>query len=258
MADPASLAFPDTDMPMRSPRLRQAPLPLIFAVGGALALLALGARADAATLTGNAALTSDYVWRGSTQSQGDPAAQAGFKFAADSGWYASAWGSSVEFAPETHASSELDVTVGWAGRIAPDWALDANLLHYRYPGTTVDLNWTELNGTLTYADRYWLALGYSERALGSRDAGLYTQLGARIPLNERLRLEAAAGYYRLDRAAGSAQEDRYAHGQLSAIWAVKAPLELRLSAHATDRGGERLFGDDYAGDRFEAALQASF
>ncbi|RDZ29732.1 hypothetical protein DX914_07150 [Lysobacter silvisoli] len=243
---------------MQPPRPRQARLPLIFAVGGALALLTLGARADAATLTGNAALTSDYVWRGSSQSRGDPAVQAGFKLAGDSGVYASVWGSSVEFAPSTHASSELDFTLGWAGQLAPDWTLDANLLHYRYPGTTADLNWTELNGTLTYADRYWLALGYSNRALGGRDAGLYTQLGARLPVNERLRFEAAAGYYRFDRDARSTLQDGYAHGQLSAIWAVKAPLELRLSAHATDRDAERLFGDDYAGDRIEAALQASF
>ncbi|UHQ21781.1 TorF family putative porin [Lysobacter sp. 5GHs7-4] len=241
-------------MSMRPLRLREASLPLSFAVCGGLSLLALGARADAATLTGNAALTTDYVWRGSTQTQGDPAAQAGFKLASDSGFYASVWGSNVEFAPDTHASSELDLSLGWTGKLAPDWALDLNVLHYRYPATTRDLNWTELNGSLTYADRYWLALGYSNEALGSRDGGLYTQIGARYPINPRLRVEAAAGYYRLQQVYG----DSYAHAQLSSVWAIKAPLELRLTAHATDSAAERIFGDDYAGDRIEAALQASF
>lgn len=245
-------------------RQREAAAPLLLAACAGLGLLALGANARAEeqpafTLSGSAALTSDYVWRGSSQSQGDPAAQAGFKAAHRSGFYASVWGSGVEFAPETHASSELDFTVGWAGKIAPDWALDLNVLHYRYPSTTVDLNWTELNGTATYRDNYWLSLAYSNEALGSKDRGLYSQLGARFPVNDRLRFEAAVGHYFLD----DVYDRSYSHGQLSAIWAFKAPdakpkVEARLTAHATDRNAERIFGDSLAGSRVEAAIQASF
>lgn len=246
-------------MSMQPLRLREAYVPLLFAVCTGIGLLASGARAEAATLTGNAALTTDYVWRGSTQTQGDPAAQAGFKFARDSGFYGSVWGSNVEFAPATQASSELDFTLGWADKLSEDWALDVNVLHYRYPSTTVDLNWTELNGALIYADTYWLSLGYSNEALGSRDRGVYTQLGAKFPISDRVRLEAAAGYYWLDEV----YDQSYAHAQLSAVWAIKAPasdnhVELRLTAHATDSVAEKIFGDDYAGDRIEAALQASF
>lgn len=217
-------------------------------------LMIVGANADAAELSGSAALTSDYVWRGTTQTQGDAAVQAGFKLAGDSGFYGSVWGSNVEFAPQTHASSELDFTVGWAGSLSNDWALDVNVLRYQYPSTTADLDWTELNGTLTYAGNYWLSLGWSPEALGSDDSGTYTQLGARFPVNDAFRIEAAAGYYHLDDVYG----DSYAHGQLSAVWAVKAPVELRVTAHATDSSAERIFGGDLAGDRIEAAVQASF
>src|SRR5690606_1255311 len=80
--------------------------------------------ASAGTVSGNLGFTSDYVWRGTTQTQGDFAAQAGLKWAADNGVYASAWGSNVEFAPETHASSELDLVLGWSGALSQDWALD--------------------------------------------------------------------------------------------------------------------------------------
>ena len=237
-------------------RAREASIPVLFAVCAGIGLLALGDRAEAATLSGNAALTTDYVWRGTTQTQGDPAVQAGFKLASDSGFYGSVWGSNVEFAPETHASSEFDFTVGWAGELAADWALDVNLLRYQYPSTTVDLNWTELNGTLTYAGNYWLSMGYSNEALGGQDDGLYTQIGARFPINDLLRIEGAVGYYYLD--GYSVAADSYTHGQLSAVWAVKAPLELRVTAHATDSNAEGIFGEDFAGDRIEAALQASF
>jgi len=224
---------------------------------GACAVLAFASHAHAATLGGSAALTSDYVWRGTTQTQGDPAVQAGFKFASDSGWYASAWGSNVEFAPELHASSELDFTAGWAGALGDAWALDVNVLHYRYPSTTADLNWTELNGTVTWDARYWMSLGYSPEALGSDESGTYAQLGARFPVNDAFRVEAVAGYYFLD----DVYDESYAHGQLSAIWTVNAsalPVELRLTAHGTDSGAKRIFGDDLAGSRIEAAVQASF
>jgi uncharacterized protein (TIGR02001 family) len=221
--------------------------PLLAACAGAALLLA-GTSASAATLSGNAALTSDYVWRGTTQTQGDPAVQAGFKLAGDSGFYGSVWGSNVEFAPDTHASSELDFTVGWGGNLSENLALDVNLLRYQYPATTVDLNWTELNGTLTYRNNYWLSLGYSPEAL------VYTQVGAKFPINDAFRIEAAAGYYYLD----DVYDESYLHGQLSAVWAVKAPLELRVTAHATDSNAEDIFGKDFAGDRIEAAVQASF
>ncbi|KAB8173396.1 hypothetical protein FKV24_014230 [Lysobacter maris] len=226
----------------------------LLASCAALGLLTVATSAQAVTAGGSAALTSDYVWRGTTQTQGDPAVQAGFTLSGDSGFYGSVWGSNVEFGPETHASSELDLTLGWDGVLSDAWSLDVNLLHYRYPSTTVDLNWTELNGRLTYADRYWLALGYSPEALGSDGDGVYTQLGARFLVGETLAFEAAAGYYALD----DVYDDSYWHAQASAVWKVKAPFELRLTAHATDSAAERMFGDELAGSRIEAAVQASF
>ncbi|PPJ41446.1 hypothetical protein C0063_16565 [Pseudoxanthomonas sp. KAs_5_3] len=216
-------------------------------------LLTTAFTTHAATFNGSGALTTDYVWRGTTQTQGDPAVQAGFKATADNGVYGAVWGSNVEFAPDTHASSEIDVTVGWGGALSDDWALDLNLTHYRYPSTTVELDWTEAIGTLTWKQNYWAQLGYSTEALATDDAGAYAQLGAKFPLNDQLRVEAAAGYYGLD----DVYDDSYAHAQLGAVWAFKAPFELRVTAHATDRSAKRLF-PGLAGSRVEAALQAAF
>lgn len=228
-------------------------LPLRTSLPACVFLLALASPAVAATVSGNAALTTDYVWRGTSQTQGDPAIQAGFKATTGHGLYGSVWGSNVEFAPETHASSEFDFVIGWAGNLADDWALDVNLTHYRYPGTTADLNWSELNGTVTWKQNYWAQVGWSNDALATDRNGTYTQLGARVPLGEQWRLEGAVGHYWLDDAYG----DSYAHAQLGAVWAFKAPFELRVIAHATDDSAKRLF-PDLAGSRVEAALQASF
>lgn len=227
-------------------------------VRGVLMVLALGAHSAtrAVTFDGSATLTTDYVWRGSTQSDGDPAAQAGFKLSGDDGLYAAVWGSGVRFAPGLDAHTELDFTVGWGRSLSDDWAVDVNVLRYHYPGTTVDLDWTELNGTVTWRNNYWVSAGWSNEALGYDHSGLYTQLGARFPLNERFRFEAMLSHYFLSRDVVA--RNGYTHAQVNAIWMFHAPFELRLSGHATDDHAKAIFGDDYAGSRVEAALQASF
>lgn len=244
-------------------RRREANLPLICASATCIGLLLLGARAHAAEVSGSAALTSDYVWRGSTQTQGDAAVQAGFKLAGESGLYGSVWASSVEFAPETRASSEFDLTLGWGRSFNDDWALDVNVLHYAYPSTTTDLNWTELNGSVIWKGNYWASLGVSNEALGYDETGVYGLVGARLPVNDRLRFEAVLGHYDLSDLNGDGRGDDYTHGAVSAILAFNAPgseriIEARLTAHATDSKAKAFFGDDFAGSRIEAALQASF
>jgi uncharacterized protein (TIGR02001 family) len=232
-------------------RTREMAAPLIAAAGFVLSILS-ASRAGATDLNGSAAIASDYVWRGTTQSQGDPAAQAGIKLAGKSGWYGSVWASSVEFAPETHASSEVDFVAGWSGGVSEEWALDANLTHYGYPSTSVDLDWTELVATATWRDNYWLQVGCSNEALAADESGTYAQVGAKLPLGDRFRIEAAAGHYWLEDVYG----DSYSHAQLSGVWAFKAPFELRVTAHGTDASAKRLF-PGLAGSRVEAALQAS-
>ena len=240
----------------RSDGVLPAALAAVFAFG------ASGA-AQAADVAGNAALTTDYVWRGSTQTQGDPAVQAGVKVTGESGFYGSVWASNVEFSPETHASSEFDFAFGWGRSLSDDWALDVNVLHYRYPATTVDINWTELNGTATWKGNYWASLGCSNEALGFDEAGVYALLGAKLPVNDKFRFEAAVAHYALKDLNGDGQDDDYTHGLVSAVWAFKAlaskaNVEARLTAHATDSKAKDFFGEDFAGNRIEAALQASF
>lgn len=223
-------------------------------VAATLSLLLPMTAAQAVETSGSAALTSDYVWRGTSQSNEDPAVQAGFKFAGASGLYGQIWGSSVEFAPDTRASSEFDLIAGWSGDLSDALALDVNLTRYVYPSTTVDLDWTEANATVTLQERVWLQVGHSRDALASDTAGTYAQLGARWPLTDTFRVEAAAGRYWLARDSGY---DEYAHAQLGAVWMFAAPLELRLTVHDTDASAVQAF-PGLAGSRIEAALQASF
>ena len=72
-------------------------------------------------ISGNVALTSDYRFRGISQSNDDIAVQGGFDVAFDNGIYIGTWGSSVDFDLDSsqglNGSLELDYYVGWASDI---------------------------------------------------------------------------------------------------------------------------------------------
>ena len=209
--------------------------------------------AAAAQLTGSLALTSDYVWRGSSQTREKPAVQGSVKYAHGSGLYASVWGSNVKFKPDNGATGEFDIALGWSGKVAEDWALDVYWLRYQYPGSDMNLNWNEVNAAVTWRDNYWLSVGHSTNAMASRSTGTYVLAGARYPINDRWRMEGTLAHYFLD----SAYADSYTHGSVGVIWVFKAPFEARLTLHSTDSAAKRLF-PGMAGSRVEFALQASF
>ena len=104
------------------------------------------------SVTGTAALPSDYRFRGVTQTFNDPAVQAGFVLSHESGAYAGVWGSNVDFGGTAHI--ELDPYIGYATTLdsfANKPVLDVGLWYYAYPSES-DLNWLELYGKLTFKD----------------------------------------------------------------------------------------------------------
>ena len=108
----------------------------------AIALLALLGFADAqAGTTGSVSLTSDYVFRGVSQSNQEPALQGGVEYAADSGAYIGTWGSSISWlsdlsttAAPLSSSLELDVYGGYRGKFSDAVSYDVGALYYWYPG----------------------------------------------------------------------------------------------------------------------------
>ena len=70
------------------------------------------------TVSGNAAIVTDYRFRGVSLSGGDFAIQGGVDVAHDSGFYVGTWGSSID-AGEAFGEMELDVYGGWSGEGRP-------------------------------------------------------------------------------------------------------------------------------------------
>lgn len=98
----------------------------------ALSLLAgsmLSTPALAAEVEANVGLTTDYVWRGYTQNDGDTSASGGIDVAYDSGAYVGTWVGDVTY---NGASYELDFYFGYAGE-AGGLSYDVGYLAYMYP-----------------------------------------------------------------------------------------------------------------------------
>jgi len=66
-------------------------------IGGVVVSTIASSAVYAGEISANVALTTDYVWRGISQNQEDPALQGGFDYAHDSGFYLGAWAANVNF-----------------------------------------------------------------------------------------------------------------------------------------------------------------
>lgn len=99
----------------------------------ALAAMATPALADEAsdgfTISGTAALVSDYRFRGVSQTSEEAAVQAGVTVSHESGLYAGFWGSNVDF----YGSSEVDAIVGYSTKLG-GVTVDGGVTYYIYPG----------------------------------------------------------------------------------------------------------------------------
>lgn len=145
---------------------------LFVAVTAVLATAGSAQAQDAAgewSVSGNLALTSDYLFRGLSQSSQDPALQGGVEAGHSSGWYAGVWGSNVSWLSDLSTSAapisssvEVDAYAGWRGNIGESLKLDAGLYTYYYPGDFPH-GFTKANTTELYASLAWgiAALKYS-------------------------------------------------------------------------------------------------
>lgn len=107
-------------------------------IGAGILGLAATAQADTNTgLTANVGVTSNYVFRGETQTDDGPAIQGGVDYTHSSGFYAGAWGSNVDF-PGVGSGLEYDLYAGINFDVTQDVKLDIGYIAYNYTDGTVD------------------------------------------------------------------------------------------------------------------------
>ncbi len=243
------------------------------------------------SLTGNAAVVSDYMFRGLTQTWGRPAIQGGGDLALKNGFAAGFWGSSISHKSYPGGLMELDLYASYGANFNPDWSWRLGVYGYVYPGGGLDkarpalpsrsFNTVEANAALTYK---WLTLkynrslgdyfavdaeqGYDGNSLGTQ----YIQLDAAVPINEQwsLALHAAHTSYPTKLvaplASGTTNPDYNDFGatlkwQFSKNWSASGGFTYADNSAFYSRTASFLDPNDtreVGGSRGFAMLQATF
>ncbi|HEX8662369.1 MAG TPA: TorF family putative porin [Brevundimonas sp.] len=162
---------------------------------------ALAQSADGAwTLEARAGVVSDYRWRGTSLSGGDPALQAGATLSHANGLYGDVYVSSIEeygFGVDGDgAEIEVTLTAGWAGAVA-GFDVDAGVAAYQYPdGSDVAYVEIPVQAGRTVGPWTWTlgaAFAPAQSALGDED-NRYVWVGAVLaPEAWPVALEATVG-----------------------------------------------------------------
>ncbi|MBB6124119.1 TorF family putative porin [Sphingobium subterraneum] len=90
--------------------------------------------APAVTVSGGATVVSDYRFRGISQTDKRFAVQGSLTATHESGFYVSAWGSSVDDYVAAGSDQEIDLIAGYSKTFGPA-TVDVGVLYYYYPGS---------------------------------------------------------------------------------------------------------------------------
>ena len=115
-------------------------------------VLAQEAESKALTINGSATLTSDYRYRGISQTDKDFAVQGGLTVSHTSGAYVGIWGSSVDDYIAGGSDQEIDLIAGYKKTVGGT-TLDFGGIYYYYPGAEkitagYDSDFLELYGSV--------------------------------------------------------------------------------------------------------------
>jgi uncharacterized protein (TIGR02001 family) len=203
-------------------------------------------------------LTSDYVFRGVSQTMEDPALQGEFTVSHGSGFYLGAWASNIDFGDD--ADIELDLYAGYSNAIGEAGYYNIALLYYGYPGADADYDYFELMGEVgTDLGGGTVKAGFyysPDNFLESGEA-FYPYIGGEVDLGQAYEigfsLDAEIGHQLIDDEATFGISD-YTTWQIGlGISLQNVTLDLRY--HDTDIDGADMIGAD---ERFVASLSASF
>ncbi|MGO2168572.1 TorF family putative porin [Pseudoalteromonas sp.] len=175
----------------------------------ALAFLTLSSSYSFAEVTANIAASSNYYFRGVTQTLDTAAVSGGIDYANESGFYAGTWVSSVDFGEAASTSYEADFYAGFTGT-AGEFDYDVGYLYYAYPDAADSLDFGEIYGELSWE---WLS-GKASYMTNAQD--------------------------------GFSVEDDMLYLELNASFTILNDTELAFHLGQTSGDtAEELFGDDY-------------
>lgn len=207
----------------------------IFACAAAVALLLTASAAsaqDKPEIAWNLGATSDYVFRGYSQTSEDPALFGGVDLTIGS-FYAGAWASNVDFGDSTDA--EIDIYGGYRTEAA-GFAVDVGVVGYLYTSAPngADYDYAELKAAASRAIgpvTLGAALYWSPDFFGADEEATYVEASAAFSPAAQWTVSGAVGHQSLDVNAD------YATWNAGVAYAVTDNIAIDLRYHDTDVDG---------------------
>jgi uncharacterized protein (TIGR02001 family) len=163
------------------------------------------AMASDGSVSGNIAFTTDYVFRGFSQTDENPALQGGFDYEDASGLHAGVWASNIDFNNTADGSLELDIYGGYQGEFE-GVSYDVGGIYYAYPGSENNLNYdfweAYVSGSYDF-DGFSVNAGvnYSPEFFGDAGDAFYYYGGIDVALPYEVTLSAHYGHQDIDESA---------------------------------------------------------
>lgn len=227
------------------------------AVAGALFA---GVGVAQAEVTGNIGVTSNYLWRGVTQSDDGPAVQGGLDYAHDSGLYVGTWASNVDFGDTSDNNEiELDLYGGYGGELGA-FGYDVGLTYYTYP-LADDADFLELGLSGSYemftaGMAYTISSQVDDTSAGAEsfiEGDLYYYLSAAFELPQDFGLNATVGRYTFEADGVAGADLDYTHYR---VGVGKSGFEFAYEQNNLD--GVTASGKDNDDPRFVVSYTMEF
>jgi Bacterial protein of unknown function (Gcw_chp) len=250
----------------------------------ALALLALSGaprhalcQQDSAGAGGNLTLTSDYIYRGVSESDGHAALQADLHAGTAGGTFAGVWASSRDRSLEPGAAGELQLYVGQRLALDADWTatLMGRADHLVGGSQQASDDYQEIAAALSWLDLWTLSLtaipsaarygayepagyqSYVYERLG-RSAAFVADSSVQWLITGALYATAGAGYYYASpRGAEGLTAVGYAYGNLGLAY-QRRRWRLDVGYFVAQRAATELFPYPLANRRFAGTLSWQF
>lgn len=197
------------------------------------------AEKNSISVSGNVALTSDYKFRGISQTDGGAALQGGFDVDFGNGFYLGTWGSNVDYAN----SLELDYYGGFRGKFTPSLSYDIGYLYYDYPSSPDEDPYGEVYGKLGFAG-VTLGLAYSDDYYLESGKFLYTSADYAIEVRGfGLNFHVAHNAFDSDKYLGGAGDSYLDYS--AAVSRELGGINWKLSLIDTNLDNGECFGEDW-------------
>lgn len=212
---------------MKTKLLTASLIGVLALAGTAAPAFADGEEAAASPWSATLAVTSDYRFRGQSQTDRNPAVQGSVDFASESGFFAGVWASNIDFNDFNDTSIEVDLYAGITTAVSESTEATFKVVYYAYPdqdnfnadydyievlaSLSHDFGGAAITGEIAWSPDYFAQTGSAIALTGTLE----------VPLAEWLSASGHLGYQWIDDEIAYGTPDyMYYDIGLSATWNI--------------------------------------